>query len=91
MNNETREKITQIISKAMERIIHRHTVEEPFREDLVQETNPFGYRLVSPLVWKGAKFERSFVTVLGQGVFEQIAKVVAEGTGAWPKWTCNII
>jgi hypothetical protein len=57
-------------------------VDEPFGEDQVMLANPFGYRLVPMEVWKGAKFERSFVTTLGQGIFEQLAKIIAEGSGA---------
>ena len=49
------------------------------------QNNPFGYRLVPVEVWKGSKFERSFVTSLGQGIFEQIAKIIAEGSGAEAK------
>src|SRR5699024_7543950 len=49
----------------------------------VERNNPFGFRLVPLEVWQGSKFERSFVTTLGQGIFEQIAKYIAEGTGAY--------
>lgn len=82
MNQETRERIIKHLMQVMDRIVHKRTVQEPFDEEEIKKTNPFGYRLVPVEVWKGSKFERSFVTSLGQGIFEQIAKIIAEGTGA---------
>lgn len=82
MNIETRKKIEQHLNVVMERILHKRTIQEPFNEDEIRNSNPFGYRLVPVEVWKGSKFERSFVTSLGQGIFEQIARLIAEGTGA---------
>lgn len=82
MNAETQIKIEEHLNMVMERIIHKRTVLEPFDENEIIRNNPFGYRLVPVEVWKGSKFERSFVTSLGQGIFEQIAKIIAEGTGA---------
>src|SRR5699024_12013814 len=51
-------------------------------ESSIFRNNPFGARLVPIEVWKGSKFERSFVTSLGQGVYEQLARIIAEGSGA---------
>lgn len=82
MNEETKAKIEEHLNLVMGKILKRRTVEEPFDEDNIKKTNPFGYRLVPVEVWKGSKFERSFVTSLGQGIFEQVAKIIAEGTGA---------
>lgn len=82
MNNETKESVETLLSGMMERIIKKRTITEPFNEEDIAKDNPFGYRLVPIEIWKGAKFERSFVTSLGQGVFEQLAKIIAEGTGA---------
>lgn len=67
----------------MERLIAKRTVEEPFSAKEIEEKNPFGYLLVPIEVWKGSKMERSFVTTLGQGIFEQLGKIIAEGTGAF--------
>ncbi|MFK3938002.1 TdeIII family type II restriction endonuclease [Alkalihalobacillus sp. NPDC078783] len=64
----------------MERLINRRVNIEPFDEKEIEAKNPFGFRLVPVEVWKGSKFERSFVTILGQGIFEQIAKIIAEGS-----------
>lgn len=79
---KTQFKIEEHLNMVMERIIKKRTVQEPFNENEIKMKNPFGYRLVPVEVWKGSKFERSFVTSLGQGIFEQIAKIIAEGTGA---------
>lgn len=68
MNIETKVKIEEHLSLVMNRIIDKRTVEEPFDENEIKKTNPFGYRLVPVEVWKGSKFERSFVTSLGQVV-----------------------
>lgn len=82
MNSITKNKIRKHLSDVMERIIEKRTVIEPFNEHDIEKNNPFGYRLVPIEIWKGSKFERSFVTTLGQGIFEQLAKIIAEGTGA---------
>ena len=82
MNKETKIKIEKHLNLVMDKILKRRTIDEPFDEDIIKNTNPFGYRLVPVEVWKGSKFERSFVTSLGQGIFEQVAKIIAEGTGA---------
>ncbi|ADM72451.1 hypothetical protein GMA19_04697 [Paenibacillus polymyxa E681] len=83
MNEATRNSIRDHISPILERLVHRRVVTEPFDEAQVAAKNPFGYRLVPVEVWKGSKFERSFVTILGQGIFEQMAKMVALGSGAF--------
>jgi hypothetical protein len=82
MDAKTKKRIKELLSGIMQKIIEKRTVKEPFRAEDVEMENPFGYRLVPLEIWKGSKFERSFVTSLGQGVFEQIAKIIAEGTGA---------
>ncbi|MGH4125498.1 MAG: TdeIII family type II restriction endonuclease [Clostridium sp.] len=82
MNIKTREEIKKLLSEIMDRIIKNRTVNKPFKAEEIELQNPFGFRLVPMEIWKGAKFERSFVTSLGQGVFEKVAKIVAEGVGA---------
>lgn len=83
MNQDTRRRIIEHISPMMDRLIQRRVYDEPFDGDLIRTINPFGARLVPEEVWKGSRFERSFVTILGQGIFEQIAQIIAEGTGAY--------
>ena len=83
MNDITKMLVGEHILMAMERKIHDRTVANPFVERDVEIKNPFGYRIVPIEVWKGSKFERSFVTTLGQGIFEQLGKIIAQGTGAY--------
>lgn len=82
MNDVTIQRVENLIATMLERIIRNRTINEPFNEEEIKNQNPFGFRLVPIEIWKGAKFERSFVTSLGQAVFEQLAKEIAMGTGA---------
>lgn len=82
MLEETKLKIKDHLLKVMNRIIDKRVLLEPFDEIDILERNPFGGRLVPMEIWKGSKFERSFVTSLGQGIYEQLAKIIAEGSGA---------
>lgn len=82
MNEQTKQRVREHLSKVMERLVKKRTIDEPFLESDIERNNPFGYYLVPIEVWKGAKFERSFVTSLGQGILEQLGKIIAEGTGA---------
>ena len=83
MNENTRQRIMNHILSSMNEKIRKLTIENPFDARSVEEKNPFGFRLVPTEVWIGSKFERSFVTTLGQGIFEQIGRMVAEGSGAF--------
>lgn len=83
MDDKTKQRIRNHLSLVMERILYKRIVTEPFDETEIAKSNPFGYRLVPVEVWKGSKFERSFVTSLGQGIFEQIGLMIAEGTGSY--------
>lgn len=83
MDKATRKKVLNHVLKAMEKKIEDLTLNNPFDEEDTLIANPFGARIVPAEVWKGSKFERSFVTSLGQGIFEQIGKIIAEGTGAY--------
>ena len=82
MDQNTRERVRNILTDMLDRIIRKRTVTEPVTEEAIQLNNPFGYLLVPFEIWKASKFERSFVTSLGQTCFEQIAVAIAEGTGA---------
>ena len=83
MNEETKRRIRQRVHDKMESIITRRIQELPADMQNIYETNPFGSRLVPNEIWKGSKFERSFVTSFGQGVYEQIAYDIAIGSGAF--------
>ena len=80
MDTITRKKIKKLLDEFTQNIIKKRTVIEPFRKEEVEKSNPFGFRLVPIEIWKGSKFERTFVTSLGQRVFEQVAKIGAEET-----------
>lgn len=82
MDKKTKELVRQHIEAVMNRLINKRTVVESFKESDIESKNPFGFQVVPIEVWKGAKFERSFVTTLGQGIFEQLGKIIAEGSGA---------
>lgn len=82
MRAETKERIRARIRESMNRIIARRINNLPADMRDIAEKNPFGSRLVPQSIWKGSKFERSFVTSFGQGVYEQIAYEIAIGTGA---------
>lgn len=83
MNNITRQRIIDHINVNMDNKIRKMTIDSPFNASSVEDRNPFGFRLVPIEVWIGSKFERSFVTTLGQGIFEQVGRIVAEGAGAY--------
>lgn len=65
----------------MKNLLDRKLNTELFDENEIKKENPFGYRLAPIEIWKGSKLERSLVTTLGQGVFEQIGKLLAEDKG----------
>lgn len=83
MHKKTKELVRKHIASVMDRLIKKRTIIEPFIEADIENKNPFGFRVVPIEVWKGAKFERSFVTTLGQGIFEQLGKIIATGSGAF--------
>lgn len=83
MDIKAKKLIEELLSDVMKTVIKKRTVTEPFNINDIECENPFGYRLVPIEIWKGSKFERSFVTTLGQRVFEQIAKIIAECSGAY--------
>lgn len=82
MDLNTINEIEVVISQMMDRILLKRMVTEPFDAASIEANNPFGFRLVPIEIWKASKFERSFVTSLGQMGFEKLAKIIAEGTGA---------
>ena len=83
MNLETKQHVKQRVRDKMESIIARRIQELPDDMQNIYDTNPFGSRLVPNEIWKGSKFERSFVTSFGQGVYEQVALEIAIGSGAF--------
>lgn len=75
---ETVHGIKNIIGRVMENVLDRRIRKEPWdykKECLIR---PFHIALVPEAIWKGSKFERSFVTTLGMVGWEQIARLIAE-------------
>lgn len=83
MTEETKQKIKARVREKMDGIIARRITDLATDMKNIELTNPFGSRLVPQEIWKGSKFERSFVTSFGQGVYEQIAYEIALGSGAF--------
>lgn len=83
MRHETKQVIKERIREKMDDIIARRIRELPADMRSIAETNPFGSRLVPQEVWRGSKFERSFSTSFGTGVYEQIAQEIAIDQGAF--------
>lgn len=82
MNDLTKDKIKNRIRQKTDGILLRRITEFPSDMANLLSANPFGGRLVPEEIWKGSKFERSFVTSFGQGVYEQIAYEIAIGSGS---------
>ncbi|PKK84216.1 MAG: TdeIII family type II restriction endonuclease [candidate division Zixibacteria bacterium HGW-Zixibacteria-1] len=75
--DKARQEIIEVIEAFMTRILDRRISGEPFDETIETQKRPFHYALVPIEIWKSAKLERSFVTVMGQIGFEHIAKIIA--------------
>lgn len=82
ISKATETNIENIISNMMDKILDKRINKEPFNPAEIQTKNPFGFNLVPIEIWKSSKFERSFVTSLGQVGWEKIAREIAAGTGA---------
>lgn len=68
--------IKDVITKMMNRVMHRVLIEDPFVKEKHHSSKPLYAALVPDEIFKGSHFERRFVTPFG-GVWEQLAKVVA--------------
>lgn len=77
-SKETDKKIKAIIKRFMDGVIQRKVYDDPWDYEKEKEKKPFHLALVPEAIWKGSKFERSFVTSLGMIGWEQMAKVLAE-------------
>jgi hypothetical protein len=81
MDAGTANSVKVVLSSSLRRTLDRRAVEEPYDPEEFRRTSPFHARLVPDAIWRASKFERSFVTSIGQGVFEQVAVIVAKGVG----------
>lgn len=77
-DEELKEKIKAIFIRVIKTTNQRRFIDEPY--NLIREriTNPFNTRLVPVKIWKVSKYERSFVTVMGSVVYEEITKLIGE-------------
>jgi len=78
LKESTKKKIKDEIIKVVDRVINKRTVDEPFDMQELEEERPFHVALLPEEILKGSKFERSFVTSLGQSVWEEIARIIIE-------------
>lgn len=62
---DVRSKLAEVFAAPVLTSLNRRTVTEPWDEAVERTNKPFHFALVPAEVWKGAKFERSFVTSLG--------------------------
>lgn len=70
------EGIRQVIASLMDRAMDKVLVEDPFVREEHWAKKPLYAALVPDEIFKGAHFERRFVTPFG-GVWEELAKVLA--------------
>lgn len=68
--------IKTVVSALMDRVMNRVLVEDPFIKEAHHASKPLYAALVPDEIFKGAHFERRFVTPFG-GVWENLASVVA--------------
>ena len=87
MRDETKQIINERNRKKMDDIIMRRIRELSADMRDIAQTNPFGSRLVPQEVWRGSKFERSFSTSFGTGVYEQ----VGPGNSNWARSFYSIL
>lgn len=78
LKDATKQQIKEEIVKVVDRVIKRRTVDEPFDIKELELERPFHVALLPEEILKGSKFERSFVTSLGQSIWEEIARIIVE-------------
>jgi hypothetical protein len=74
----TKKKIVEEILRVVDKVIEKRTVDEPFSIKEIEKERPFHAALLPEEILKGSKFERSFVTSLGQSAWEEIARIIIE-------------
>lgn len=78
LNRKVAEEIKSLILSFVDDVLNRRIVEEPFDITEFSKDRPFHAALVPEEIWKASKFERSFVTSLGQIGWEKIARIIGE-------------
>lgn len=78
MNKKNRigKAITNVVSIMMDRVLNKVLITDPFIKEKHHSDKPLYAALVPDEIFKGAHFERRFVTPFG-GVWEKLAQVVA--------------
>lgn len=76
LTDPTREAISMFVTGLVERTLRTRVDLEPWDVEAEKLLRPFAFALVPEEVWKGAKFERSFVTSFGSA-WEEMALLVA--------------
>ena len=82
LSADTRADVRAILEAQVLRALHRRVVEEPWDESQERISKPFHHALVPPEVWKGSKFERSFVTGMGS-LWESVAVCIGQHLHGW--------
>lgn len=90
LKDATRKKIKDEIIRVVDRVIKKRTIDEPFDIGELEEERPFHVAILPEEILKGSKFERSFVTSLGQSVWEEIAKIIVEEEWGFSKRSKHI-
>lgn len=82
---ETEAGIKEVLKRFMESVLKRRLQDEPWDYESYKLRLPFHVALVPEEIWKGAKFERSFVTSLGMIGWEEIARIIANDKRGYAK------
>lgn len=87
---EATNEIKQLIFEFIDNVLKRRVKDEPFDIVKYTEERPFHSALVPEEIWKSSKFERSFVTSLGQFAWEKIARIVGEAKRGFAKTSFKV-
>ncbi|MCD6406172.1 MAG: TdeIII family type II restriction endonuclease [Planctomycetes bacterium] len=77
ISEKTRRRVLEEVKGFVDAVIERRVIGEPFDEEAFAAQRPFHAALAPMQLWKAARFERSFVTSLGQRSFERIAHLIS--------------
>ncbi len=91
MDRETRKRIWDYLEGFMQGLVNKYdpdvvkneVLKKEFFSEKKGEYKPFHMALIPEEFLRIQSFFRSFSTSLGQGVFEYIAKIIAEDSGLW--------
>jgi len=78
IKDEARKEIESFILEKVENVITKRTETEPFVIEHFERESPFNSALVPKEIWIASKFERSFVTMMGQYIYEKIVEIIGK-------------